>query len=47
MGCPVGQPFGGLPEEIVDHIYNLARVNIDKKDIVIIPNPAIGAVNRR
>lgn len=35
-----------LPEEVVDHVYNLASVHIDKDDIVIIPNPAIGTVNR-
>ena len=36
-----------LTEEFGDHIYDLASVYIDKNHIVIIPDPAIGAVHMR
>lgn len=37
----------GLPEEVVDHIYDLTCVNIDKQHIVIIPNPLIWPIGGR
>jgi hypothetical protein len=46
--APAGSSGGGVsPEEIVDHIYDFAGVDIDKHDIVIIPNPLVWAIDGR
>ena len=33
-------PFRWLPEEVVNHVHNIAGARIDKQDIVIIAHPA-------
>src|SRR5690606_4148193 len=37
----------GLPEEVVDHVDDLAGVDVDQQDIVVIAYPAVGAVDCR
>lgn len=37
----------GLPEEVVDHVYDFTGVDIDKDDIVVIPNPLVRSVSWR
>jgi hypothetical protein len=37
----------GLPEEVVDHVYDFTGVDIDQQDIVIIPNPLVRSVSGR
>jgi hypothetical protein len=37
----------GLPEEVVDHIYDLTGVDIDQRNIVVVPNPLVRSVSWR
>ena len=39
--------FTCLPEEVVDHVLDFARVDIDQHRVVIIPDPAVRAINLR
>lgn len=39
--------LGTLPEEVVDHVFHFARVDIYQDRIVIIPYPSIRTINLR